>query len=62
VPEESLLECPCHFSRFDPKRNATVMVGPATRRLPKLGLTADNGRLVVAKVFDGKIGGDADDA
>ncbi|MFO1184945.1 MAG: Rieske 2Fe-2S domain-containing protein [Bauldia sp.] len=60
VPDERLLECPCHFSRYDPRDNANVIQGPATRHLPVLALKADDGgKLVVAKAFDSRVGFDS---
>lgn len=60
VPDERLLECPCHFSRYDPRDNANVIQGPATRHLPVLALKAeDGGKLVVAKAFDSRVGFDS---
>jgi ubiquinol-cytochrome c reductase iron-sulfur subunit/rieske iron-sulfur protein len=58
VSEQQLLECPCHFSRFDPRRKGAVAQGPATRDLPTLGLSLADGKLTVAKSFVSKVGGD----
>jgi len=55
-PERQLLECPCHYSMFDPKEGAKVVSGPAPRRLPALPLKNVDGRLVVAKPFTGRAG------
>jgi rieske iron-sulfur protein len=55
-PDRQLLECPCHYSIFDPKEGAKVVSGPAPRRLPALPLKIDDGRLVVAKPFIGRPG------
>jgi len=55
-PERQLLECPCHYSMFDPKEGAKVVNGPAPRRLPALPLKNVDGRLVVAKPFTGRAG------
>lgn len=55
---EELMECPCHFSRFDPRANGAVVQGPATRRLPALKLEVTGGNIVVASVFDSRVGGD----
>ena len=60
VPEFFVIECPCHQSRFDPRNNGAVVQGPATRRLPALGLGLDNGRIVVVEPFDGRVGGDVE--
>jgi rieske iron-sulfur protein len=52
-----ILECPCHFSHYDPKAGAKVLSGPSPRRLAALPLGADgDGRLVVAKPFVGRVG------
>src|SRR6266446_2075438 len=57
LAEAQLIECPCHFSHYDPKAGAKVLSGPSPRRLAALPLTADgDGRLVVAKPFVGRVG------
>jgi rieske iron-sulfur protein len=53
-----MLKCPCHDSEFDPKDDARVIVGPATRRLPRLPLKIEEGSLVVAGTFVGRVGAD----
>jgi rieske iron-sulfur protein len=55
-PDRQLLECPCHYSTFDPKEGAKVVSGPAPRRLPALPLKIVDGRLVVARPFTGRAG------
>ena len=50
------LECPCHYSLYDPKAGARVLSGPAPRPLPALPLKIVDGRLVVAKPFTGRAG------
>jgi len=55
-PDRQLLECPCHYSIYDPKEEAKVVSGPAPRRLPALPLKIDDGRLAVAKPFVGRPG------
>src|ERR1700751_2911121 len=50
-PDRQLLECPCHYSTYDPKQGAKVVSGPAPRRLPALPLRIVDSRLVVAKPF-----------
>jgi len=55
-PDRRLLECPCHYSMYDPKEEAKVVSGPSPRRLPALPLKIDNGKLVVAKAFIGRPG------
>jgi rieske iron-sulfur protein len=57
LADAQLLECPCHFSHYDPRAGAKVLSGPSPRRLAALPLTADgDGRLVVAKPFAGRVG------
>jgi rieske iron-sulfur protein len=51
------IACPCHASRYDPTKNATVVGGPAPRPLP--GLTIDvqqDGTVTAAGPFNGPIG------
>ena len=55
-PDRRLLECPCHYSMYDPKEEAKVVSGPSPRRLPALPLKIDDGKLVVAKTFIGRPG------
>jgi rieske iron-sulfur protein len=55
-PDRQLLECPCHFSIYNPKAGANVLSGPAPRRLPALPLKIAEGRLVVSKPFTGRAG------
>lgn len=55
-PERQLLECPCHYSVYDPKEGAKVVSGPAPRRLPALPLKTVDDQLVVAKPFIGRAG------
>jgi len=56
--DEKDLECPCHGSHFDPKNNGSVVFGPASRKLPQLGLALTDGKLTVASGFDSRVGGD----
>lgn len=55
-PDSELLECPCHYSNYNPKQGAKVVSGPSPRRLPALPLKIVDGRLVVAKPFTGRAG------
>ena len=55
-PDSQLLECPCHYSIYDPKEAAKVVSGPTPRPLPALPLKIADGRLVVAKPFTGRAG------
>jgi rieske iron-sulfur protein len=50
------LECPCHYSQYDPKAGAAVVGGPSPHALPALPLKSVDGRLVVAKPFIGRVG------
>lgn len=54
--DRQLLECPCHYSFYDPKEGAKVVSGPSPRRLPALPLNFVDGKLVVAKPFTGRAG------
>ena len=57
-PDRSTLKCPCHDSEFDLKDGARVTVGPATRRLAALPLKVNDGVLVAAGGFVGRVGFD----
>ena len=48
--------CSCHGSTFNPKEGAEVVAGPAPRRLAALPLRSDNGLLIVAGAFNGRVG------
>ncbi len=50
------LECPCHFSQYDPRASAAVVGGPSPHALPALPLKNRDGHLVVAKPFTGRVG------
>jgi Rieske Fe-S protein len=56
LPEEQILYCPCHASKFEPKNGARVVDGPAPRVLPALPLKVVDGQLVVAGSFTARIG------
>lgn len=51
VAEEKSLLCFCHFSKFAPHQEASVVGGPAPRSLPALPLKTEGGKLVVADGF-----------
>jgi rieske iron-sulfur protein len=53
---QQVLQCPCHFSQFDPRDGARVVDGPAPRALPALPLAIVDGNLVVAKPFTTRVG------
>jgi Rieske Fe-S protein len=55
LPDEALLYCPCHFSKYDPKNGATVVDGPAPRPLPALPLRIADGQLMVAGAFTARV-------
>jgi len=55
LPDEKLLYCPCHFSKYDPKDGAKVIDGPAPRPLPALPLRIADGQLVVAGAFTARV-------
>jgi len=56
VAAEQVLHCKCHGSKFDPKDNAMVVAGEAPRPLAALPLKLDDGQLVVAAPFTGRVG------
>ena len=58
IREEKDLECPCHGSHFDPKNNGAVVFGPASRKLPQIGIAVVDGKITVASGFDSRVGGD----
>ena len=55
LPDEGLLYCPCHFSKYNPRDAAAVLDGPAPRPLPALPLEIDDGKLVVAAPFTARV-------
>jgi Rieske Fe-S protein len=56
--QRGTIACPCHGSRFDPKRGGALVMGPARRKLPQLAVAVKDGKLVVAGGYDGFVGGD----
>jgi ubiquinol-cytochrome c reductase iron-sulfur subunit len=51
------LDCPCHYSTFNPADGGSVMFGPAGRKLPMLPLSVDAKGFLRAKGnFDGEVG------
>jgi rieske iron-sulfur protein len=56
LADEGVLQCPCHFSKFNPGDGARVVDGPAPRPLPALPLALVDGHLVVAKPFTTRVG------
>jgi Rieske Fe-S protein len=58
LPDEQVLYCSCHSSKFDPRDEARVVDGPAPRNLPALPLGIADGHLVVARGFTSRVGFD----
>lgn len=57
LSNEGLIACPCHGSKYDPKRKAAVVGGPAPRPLPALPINVGkDGAVIVAGNFSGPIG------
>lgn len=57
LSDTGMLHCPCHGSVFNPREDAKVVQGPASRPLPSLPIAiADNGSITVAGAFSGPIG------
>ena len=54
--DTATLYCSCHGSQFDPKNDAEVVGGPAPQRLAMLPLTVDEGVLIAAGPFSGRVG------
>jgi rieske iron-sulfur protein len=54
--EAKTLFCSCHASQFDPRNAAEVVAGPAPRRLAMLPLKMEDGALVAAGGFRGRVG------
>jgi rieske iron-sulfur protein len=51
-----VLKCFCHNSEFDPRRQASVVFGPAPRHLAALPIAIAEGAVTVAGNFVGKVG------
>ncbi len=51
-----VLKCFCHNSEYDPRRQATVIFGPAPRHLAALPIKIAEGAITVVKGFTGKVG------
>jgi Rieske Fe-S protein len=56
VEDQKILECSCHYSRYNPRNGAAVLDGPAPRALPALPLKIVDGNLAVAKPFTARVG------
>ncbi|TVT47278.1 MAG: ubiquinol-cytochrome c reductase iron-sulfur subunit [Denitromonas halophila] len=55
-PDENVLFCFCHFSKFHPAHGGEVVGGPAPRNLPMLPLRLEGSQLVVADTFTSRPG------
>lgn len=53
---EMNMACPCHESQFDVYNNGTVVGGPAPRPLAMLPLDIQDGIVIVAGTFVGRVG------
>jgi Rieske Fe-S protein len=54
--EANRFQCPCHESQFDPSDSARVVGGPAPWPLAALPLKLVDGRIAVARPFEGRVG------
>jgi Rieske Fe-S protein len=54
--KEGTLYCACHGSQYDPKDGAKVVGGPAPRRLAMVPLRIEEGIVVAAGPFTGRVG------
>jgi rieske iron-sulfur protein len=54
--DRQILECPCHYSQYDPKAGGRIIAGPSPHGLAALPLRLVDGRLTVARLFIGRVG------
>jgi Rieske Fe-S protein len=54
--DTKMLHCDCHQSEYDPREGGKKVTGPAPRALPALPVRIDDGRLVAAGSFLGRVG------
>ena len=54
--DKQTLFCACHGSQYDPRKAAKVVTGPTTKRLAMLPLKFEEGELLVAGKFTGRVG------
>jgi Rieske Fe-S protein len=55
-PDNLFMACPCHESKFDVYNSAKVVGGPAPRPLAVLPLRLDGDAIVIADIFQGRVG------
>ena len=55
-PDSGHLRCPCHESEFDPRAEGKPVGGPARRKLASLPVKIQDGQLIAAGTFVGKVG------
>jgi len=60
--DKNNLTCGCHASVFDPARSGMAIEGPATRGLPRIALTIEDGVVFAVGVAEGLVYGHACDA
>ena len=56
IAAEHVVQCGCHFTKYDPRDGARILEGPAPRPLPALPLEVVDGKLSVARVFTDRVG------
>lgn len=56
VAAEFMVQCGCHFTKYDPRDGAKIVDGPAPRPLPALPLEVADGKLTVARTFTDRVG------
>jgi Rieske Fe-S protein len=56
LPEDQVIFCHCHDSRFDPRASGRVVGGPAKAPLAGLPIEVKDGLVLVAGEFQGKLG------
>lgn len=54
--DRQILECPCHYSQYDPKAGGRIIGGPSPHGLAALPLRLADGTLTVARPFIGRVG------
>ena len=54
--DAATLYCSCHGTQYDPRDGAKVVAGPAPRRLAMLPLKIEDGVVVAAGPFTGRVG------